>query len=111
MMIDGLVSLLSADATITSLVAGRIQPIPAPADDTDYPCIVFQSASYKEEYSDSGAAGIATERIIFDAMAMPTSSSGGFGLARSIAFAIRNVLTGFGPATLPDNTFVELIEV
>lgn len=120
MTIDGLVSLLLTQDTsylssngvpISGMVSTRLQPLPAPDDEAQYPCIVYQSASFVEEYSDSGPVGIAKERVVFDCMAFATGDQGGFGLSRSIAFAIRNALAGFGPAALPDGTFVEDIQI
>lgn len=112
MMIDSLLTyLLSPNLPLSALVGGRVQPVPAPDDISDYPCIVFQSASYVEEYDDSGSVGLAKERIVFDCMATDTSTEGGFGVSRAIAFALRSALSGFGPAYLPDNTYVELITI
>jgi hypothetical protein len=89
MLITDLVSYLQQQSSITALVGQRIQPVPAPEDLTQYPCLTFQIASYLPEYTMDGSIGLAQYRIVFDC----------FGLryldAANLSSAIVASLSGF----------------
>ena len=99
MLTNGLVASLLANSAVSAIVGTRIQPIPAPEDLSQYPCVTYQVASDVSGYTLTGTDGVTTSRIIFDC----------FGLryldARTLALAIKAALTAYR-GTLPDGTEV-----
>lgn len=108
MLTNGLVAYLLEQSAITSIVGTAIQPIPAPADMSGYPCITYQMASDVPEYTLTGTAGLSTTRIVFDCLA--PFNPGGYLIARSMALAVKAALSGF-EGNLPDGTKVFIAEV
>ena len=103
MLETDLVSYLSGQSSITSLVGTNIQPLPAPENLAEYPCITFQVASYLPGYSTTGMTGWAQKRIVYNCWATA------YLQAHTILEALRTVLTGY-QGTLPNGTKVFFIE-
>ncbi len=107
MLIDGLVSFLGAQGSVTSIATNgtgdkRIQPIPAPEDINKWPCITLQSPSDVSENSmDDSPAGIATARVVFDCLAPRYLD------ARNLAITLKALFNGKGNYSLPDGTYIE----
>ena len=110
MLTTGIVSLLLAQISITSLLAGNnaIQPIPAPVDQSGFPCITYQQVSDVPDYTVDGTVGMSHSRIVFDCLA--PQNPGGYLIARSIALAVKAVLSGY-QGKLSDGTQVFFAEV
>jgi Protein of unknown function (DUF3168) len=104
MLTNGIVALLNANAAITSICGNSIQPIPAPDERADYPCVTYQVASDLSEYSLTNQAGPTQSRIVFNCIAST------YVVARSLALAIKSALSSF-TGTLPDGTFVNETEI
>ena len=104
MLTNGIVSLLSANGNITSICSNRIQPIPAPDDYSQYPCVTYQVASDVSGYNLSSADGCTQSRIIFNCI------SPRYLDARQLALAVKSVLTSY-TGTLPDGTQVFETEI
>jgi hypothetical protein len=105
MLTAGVVAYLNAQASIAEVVGDRIQPIPAPDDILAFcPGITYQSPSDVSENANDGPVGIAASRIVFDCLASRALD------ARNLALAVKATLNGFGPAALPDGTYVESAE-
>ena len=104
MITNGIVALLNATTAITAICGNNIQPIPAPDDLADYPCVTYQVASDVSQYSLTNEAGPTQSRIVFTCIA--TS----YLTARSLALAIKGALTSY-TGTLPDGTFVNDTEI
>lgn len=109
-LIQGLISLLLEQTSITSIVAGgnAIQTIPAPASLQDYPAVVIAQISEQNDYTLTGPAGLTHARINFDCLA--PQNPGGYGIARNLALAVKGELDGL-IGTLPDGTRVFFAEV
>ena len=116
MLPDGVVAMLVGPASWTTdpnlqaaiegvqaIVNDRVQPIPAPADLSQCPCITYQSPSDISQTANDGPVGIATMRIVFDCLAQRYLD------ARNLARGLKSVLDGFAGA-IPDGTQVELTE-
>lgn len=103
MLTNGVVEYLIGQAPISSVVGNRIQPIPAPEDLSQYPCIAYQSPSDVSESANDGPVGVATSRIIFDCKAARYLD------ARNLALAVKAALNGYS-GILPDGTQVFLAE-
>ena len=104
MLTDGLVTFLNAQPAVNALAAGRIAPPPAPEDLSDYPCITYQRASYKPDYTTDGPVNLSETRVVFDCFAVRYLD------ARNLAEAIRLALSGY-TGVLPDGTRVYEAEV
>jgi hypothetical protein len=104
MILTDVVAYLLLQDSITTVVANRIQPIPAPVDLTQYPCIVFNSPSYVPEYANNGVVGVSNTRIVFDCLAVT------YLVARSLAETLAATLSAF-TGTLPNGTRVFEAEV
>ncbi len=103
MLIEGLVSYLLAQASISSVIGARLQPIPAPEDLSQYPLITYQVASDTSLNANDGPVGVGTTRIIFDCLAVRYLD------ARALALALKTILNGYS-GTLPDGTVIQLAE-
>lgn len=103
MLPDAVVPFLTAQPSISGIVADRIQPIPAPEDLAQYPLITYQSPSDISQVGNDGPLGIATIRIVFDCLALRYLD------ARNLARALKAILDGF-VGELPDGTQVEVTE-
>lgn len=99
MLTSGLVSLLLANSTVSAIVGTRIQPIPAPEDLKQYPCVTYQVASDVNGYTLTGTDGVTTTRVIFDCFALR------FLDAHNLALAVKAALTAYR-GTLSDGTVV-----
>jgi hypothetical protein len=99
MLIEGLVSLLLANSAVSAIVGSRIQPIPAPEDPTQYPCVVYQGASDVSGYTLTGTDGVTTTRVVFDCKGLRYLD------ARNLALAVKAALTAYR-GILPDGTIV-----
>jgi hypothetical protein len=97
MLTSGLVAYLLTQTSITDVVGERIQPIPAPEDLSQYPCITYQGSSDVSEDANDGPVGVAEARIIFDCLALRYLD------ARGLAEALKTALNGYSGA-LPDGT-------
>jgi hypothetical protein len=84
---------------ITALVGARIQPLPAPEDLTQYPCITYQGVSEMNGYTLTGSDGVTDTRIIFNCYALRYLD------ARTLALAVKAALSAYS-GTLPDGTVV-----
>jgi Protein of unknown function (DUF3168) len=104
MLLTGLVSYLLEQTAITSVVGQAIQPVPAPANLSDYPCITYQSPSYVPGYAGDGPIGVTETRVIYNCLA-PS-----YLAARTLAQSVANSLSGF-TGDLPDGTQVFLIKI
>jgi hypothetical protein len=104
MLLDGLRSLIVAQANIAAVVVDRVQPIPAPEyDPALYPLITYQSPSDDSQNANDGPVGVATARVIFDCLADRYLD------ARNLALLLKALLNGYA-GTLPDGTVVQLAE-
>jgi hypothetical protein len=90
MLTNGLVSYLLAQTPITAIVGTGIQPVPAPEDLTDYPCITYQMVSYSTEYANDGPVGVSKSRVVFDCFAARYLD------AQTLALTVATALSGFG---------------
>jgi hypothetical protein len=101
MLEAGLVSLLSADAGVTALVAARIFPIVLPENmDVNCvgPCLTYQDITGSSTFTTDKKQS-ATKRIQFD------SFSKNYQSAKQVLMAVSKVLDGY-VGTLPDGTRV-----
>ena len=103
MLTDGLVALLLANGPIAAVVGARIQPIPAPDDLSQYPCIAYSSPSETSDQGGSGPAGVGKTRVVFDCLALRYLD------ARTLAFLVKGLLNGY-TGLLPDSTHVYLCQ-
>ena len=99
MLTNGLVSLLLANSAVSAIVGTRIQPIPAPEDLSQYPCIVYQGGSDVSGYTLTSTDGVTTTRIIFDCKGLRYLD------ARNLALAVKAALSAYR-GILPDGTEV-----
>lgn len=99
MLTSGLVSLLLTNSTVSAIVGTRIQPIPAPEDLNQYPCITYQVVSDVSGYTLTGTDGVTTTRIVFNCRAIRYLD------ARNLAMAVKSALTAYR-GTLPDGSIV-----
>ena len=104
--IVGIVAKLKADPTLTTIVSGRVRPLPAPeqVDSSHYPCVTYQVASEVQSYNYDGPDNVNTMRVVFDCYSELYSE------ARKSALAIRDSLNGYS-GTLPDGTLVFETEI
>ena len=109
-LIQGLISLLLEQTSITSVVAGgtAVQTIPAPTETSGYPAVVIHQVSETNEYTLNGNVGMTHARICLDCLA--PQNPGGYGIARNLAIAVKKTLDGF-IGNLPDGTHVWFSEV
>jgi len=89
MLLTDIVAYLLTQSAITSVVDNRIQPIPAPVDLSQYPCITYQSPSYVPQYANNGPVGVSDTRVVYDCLA-PS-----YLAARSLAETLAAALSGF----------------
>jgi len=99
MLTNGLVALLASNSEITSVVGSRIQPMPAPEDLTQYPCITYQTVSDVAGYTLTGIDGVANTRVIFNCFALRYLD------AHSLALLMKSALAGYR-GTLNDGSVV-----
>lgn len=99
MITNGLVSYLLSQSALTAICGTRIQPIPAPEDLSQYPCITYQVASDVSGYTLTGTDGVTTTRVIFNCFASRYLD------ARNLALAVKAALTAYR-GTLPDGSIV-----
>jgi hypothetical protein len=85
----GIYKLLKEDATVSSLISGRIFGSRVPKGFNNYPCLVWQTAATQEPWSIQGASGFRIKRIQFDAYATTYAES------VAVADAARAVLKNF----------------
>lgn len=104
MLETGMAALLLTQSSITALIGNNVDPIPAPEDLEDYPCITYQEASYTADYTSDGASGWAQKRLVYNCWGTSWMQ------AKQIQEALRVVLTGYR-GTLSEGTQVFLIEV
>jgi hypothetical protein len=103
MIETGLTAYLLAQSSVTSLIGEALQPLPAPDEVEQYPCVTYQVASYQADYTASGSTGWAQKRVVYNCWATT------YLQAITIREAIRTALTGY-QGTLPDGTEVFLAE-
>ena|ERR1700721_374097 len=104
MITNGIVSLLLNNSAVSGIVGTSIQPIPAPEDLSDYPCIAYQVASDVSDYTLTLPTSVTTTRIVFDCLAQRYLD------ARTLALAVKAALTAY-QGTLPDGTVVYFTEI
>ena len=104
MLLTDVVAYLLTQTAITSVVSNRIQPIPAPVDMSQYPCIVYQSPSYVPEYANNGPVGVSDTRVVYDCLA-PT-----YLTARSLAETLAATMSSY-TGTLPNGTRIFETEI
>ncbi len=107
-MTNGLVALLLSNDQVTSIVGNAIQPIPAPVNLKDYPCVTYQQVSDSPNYTLTGSEGLSTARVVFDCLA--PLNPGGYSVAHNLALAVKETLSAFS-GTLSDDTRVWFIEI
>jgi hypothetical protein len=88
MIESGLTSLINADATTTSLIAGRIYPLVLPETPT-YPALTYRTISSLPTYDLNGDVVETKTRIEF------TSWSTSYGDCKTVNEAIRAVLESY----------------
>ena len=103
MLIDGLVSFLLTQTSITDVVGQRIQPIPATEDITKLGGITLQSPSDISQDANDGPVGVAEARVIFDCLAPR------YLTARNMALALKSLFNCYS-GTLPDGTLVQHVK-
>jgi hypothetical protein len=103
-MINGLVAYLLTQTPITALVGQTIQPPPAPANLSDYPCITYQVVSYVPQYTEDGPIGVSDSRVVFNCFATT------YLQATTLAQLVITALSGYS-GTLPDGTNVFLATI
>lgn len=102
MLAEGIVAFVNAQDGIAAVIAGRIQPAPAPEFDPSlYPMITFQIPSDSSQLANDGPVGVAETRVIFDCLAERYLD------ARRLALALKTLFHGYS-GTLPDGTEVQL---
>jgi len=101
MLESGLISLLKANAGVSSLVATRMYPVLLP-DKSTLPAVTYRTLSSLPTYTLTGALGMTTNRIEYTAWA--TS----YLTAKAIIEAIVEALDNY-TGTLADGTFVSRI--
>jgi len=99
MLTNGLISLLLANSGIATVVGSRIQPIPAPEDLKQYPCITYQTVSDVAGYTLTGIDGVTSTRIIFNCFAVRYLD------AHSLALLVKSALAAYR-GTLNDGSVV-----
>jgi hypothetical protein len=104
MIETAMVPLILAQAPVTDIIGDALQPIPAPEDLAGYPCITYQTASYKADYHATGNSGWAQKRIVYNCWASS------YLQAITLQEALRSALTGYS-GTLSDGTQVYFIEI
>ncbi len=104
MLSEGLVALINAQEDIAAVIAGRIQPPPAPEYDPSlYPLIVYKILGDQSPLANDGPIGVATSRVIFDCYAERSLD------AWSLARALKKLFNGyFGTLPDADSTVVSL---
>jgi hypothetical protein len=102
MLAEGIVAFVNAQPGIAAVIAGRIQPPPAPEfDPALYPLITYQISSDSSDLANDGPVGVAETRVIFDCLAERYLD------ARRLALALKTLFHGYA-GTLPDGTEVQL---
>jgi len=89
MLVNGLVTLLRNDGTVSGFVNDRILPIPAPEDLSQYPCVTYQVASDLPGYTLTNSDGVTTSRVVFNCYGLR------YGDAYSLARAVKAVLSSY----------------
>ena len=97
MIEQGIQSLLSSAAAVSTLVSTRIYPVFVPQD-SPLPCLSYQVVSGSSDYSVDGTAEI-WKRIQFDAWGAQYAD------VKNIQNAVHAVLDGYN-GVLPDGTLV-----
>jgi hypothetical protein len=92
-------------SAVTDIIAQRIYPVTAPEDISLYPCLTTMTASYVADYTADGSTGWAQKRLVIQAYSLQYSD------VRALIEAVRSHLTGLKNTTLPDGTYVFLIEI
>ena len=104
MLETAMVPFILAQSSVTAIIGSSLQPIPAPEDLQDYPCITYQTASYTADYHAQGASSWAQKRIVYNCWAIS------YLQAHQLLEALRSALTGYR-GTLSDGTQVFFIEI
>ncbi len=99
MLTNGLRTYLLAIPAISNAVGTRIQPIPAPEDLSEYPCITMQVVSDVSGYTLTRSDGVTDSRIVFDCFAQRYLD------AHNLALTVKAALTAYR-GTLPDGSIV-----
>jgi hypothetical protein len=105
MIESGIRSQLLTISAVTDVVAQRVYPVTAPEDLSLFPCLTIATASYVADYTADGSTGWAQKRIVIQAFSQQYSD------VRTVVEAVRSNLTGMRNTTLPDGTYVFLIEI
>lgn len=99
MMLDGIISLLNADPTVTSFVSGRIYKSVL-VRGFSLPAVAVHRYGGSQEYDFNGPVGVREDQVQLDAYASDAETT------QQVTEAIRAVLVGFKGA-LPDGTIVQ----
>lgn len=96
MLEPGLVALLNADSTVTSLCGARIYPLLLP-DSPVLPSVTYQTISSVPQYTNDGATGFTINRVQIDVW------GSGYLSVKTLSEAIRSVLEDY-TGVLSDGT-------
>ncbi len=99
MMLDGIISLLTANTGVNNLVAGRVYKSVLPRGYT-LPAIAVHRYGGTQEYVFAGPSGVREDQIQVDCYAADAET------AQQVAEAVRALLVNY-VGTLPDGTVVQ----